>query len=512
LSDAGHQIASTEARLSTQEAVSLHLRNKGIIIGMLHHQKNQGTDEATGNTTRIRIAFWAILVLGVIARLLLYGDPRLAIATLDTKSYIDSSRASLLSWDAFRGRRLFTTNMVYKLISSNSNCGQIPISMVSVPAVGAKAGHEIHPCFETITVLQTFLSIASWLWLIFVVSRHLKAPLAKLLAAWVLVLFAFTPQIAEWDSILTSESLSLSLFVLSLGFLIEITFCLADESIKKDGTVNSLYILWFIFFALWLFVRDTNLIAIPVTLMFLVPIFLSKRFRTKPFILAPAILLIVLFAIGLLSSRQSPRWPPSIQETLQDWIFPFPARVQFLTEHFSMPAPDSANYQSWFNSRAPTAYSMFLLSHPGFIVTTLKDNWLVLHLSYMQPYYKLTKTNIDLVLLQVGEIVHPGSVAFYFADTIVMVLLWALVLSGRWRDRLAWMWALTWLYLTAGITLSLSFFGDSEGVMRHIFPSLVMFRLFLWVSLIVVIDAFIDRSDHPLSARSTSALQEMPKS
>jgi hypothetical protein len=466
-------------------------------MGMLHRHDDQGTDKTTGNTPAIRIAFWAILVLGAIFRLLLYGDPRLAVATLDTESYIDSSRASLLSWDALRGPRLFTTNMVYKLISSNSNCSQIPVSMLGMPAVGVEARREIHPCFETIAVLQTFLSIAGWLWLAFVVSLHLKAPLAKLLAAGILILFAFTPQIAEWDSVLTSESLSLSLFALSLGFLIEISFCRADGRIRRDGYVKSLYVLWFIFFTLWLFVRDTNLMAIPVTLIFLVPIFFSRRSSTKPLILALGILLIVLFTLGSLAARQSPRWSTPIKDTLEDWIFPFPARMQFLSEHFAMPAPDSADNKSWFDSRAPTAYSMFLLSHPGFIVTTVMDNWFVLYNGYMQPYYKLAKTNTASVLLQLSKLFHPGSSVFYLVDTIVLVSLWAAALTGR--ARLAWIWVLTWLYLTAAISLSLSFLGDSQGVMRHIFPSLEMFRLFLWLSLMVLIDSFIDLFDRPLT-------------
>jgi hypothetical protein len=468
-------------------------------MGMLHRHVDQRTGRATGNTSAIRIAFWAILVLGAILRLLLYGDPRLAVATLDTESYIDSSRASLLSWDILNGPRLFTTNMVYKLISSNSNCSRIPFSMVSMPAIGMETRREIHPCFETIAVLQTILSMVGWLWLAFVVSGHLKAPVAKLLATGILILFAFTPQIAEWDSVLTSESLSLSLFALSLGFLIEIAFCLADEDMRIDGYVKSLVVLWFIFFALWLFVRDTNLIAIPLTLMFLAPIFFSKRSSTKPLILALAILLILLFTLGSLAARQSPRWSIPIKDTLEDWIFPFPARMQFLSEHFAMPAPDSADYKSWFNSRAPTAYTMFLLSHPGFVVTTVINNWFILYTGYMQPYYKLAKTNTASVLLQLGELVHPGSVVFYLFDTIVLVSFWVAALIGRARDRPAWIWELTWLYLTAAITLSLSFLGDSQGVMRHIFPSLEMFRLFLWLSLMVLIDSCIDLFDRPLT-------------
>jgi hypothetical protein len=463
---------------------------------MLHRSDNQGTGRVIVNNVAVRIAFWVILVVGAISHMLLYGDPRLAVASLDTQSYIDSSRASLLSRDAFSGRRLFTTNIVYKLISSNSNCGQIPVSM---PAIGREANREIVPCFRTVAVLQTFLSIAGWLWLAFVVSRHLKAPLAKLLSAGILVLFAVTPQIAAWDSVLSSESLSISLFALSFGFLIEIAFDLTDERHRMTGHVITLYVCWFIFFVFWLFVRDTNIMAIPVTIMFFIPIFLSKRISTKPLVIVIGIFLIVLFAAGLLTARQSPRWQTSVQETLEDWIFPFPARVQFLSEHFAMPAPDSPDYKSWFDSIAPTAYSMFLLTHPGFIVTTIFDNSLVLYFSYIQPYYQLAETNTTPLLILLGETVHPGSAIFYLIDTILLVSFWIAALSRRANDRLGWMWALTWLYFTAAITLSLTFLADSEGVMRHILPYLEMFRLFLWLSLIVLIDAFINHTDHPLA-------------
>jgi hypothetical protein len=468
-------------------------------MNIFHRHNNQVSGTAIGTPIGIRIAFWVILILGAISRLLLYGDPRLAVASLDTKSYIDSSRVSLLSWNAFNGRRLFTTNMVYKLISSNSNCGEIPASMISMPAIGEEAKREIHPCFETIAVLQTFLSITGWLWLAFVVSRHLKSSLAKLLAAGFLVLFAFTPQIAGWDGVLTSESLSLSLFAISLGFLIEIGFCLTGENTRTDSTVKSVIFLWFIFFAMWLFMRDSNLIAIPVTLVFIVLWFVTKGFRTKPFILAPTILLIILFIIGSVSARQSPRWPPSVQETLQDWIFPFPARVQYLRETFAMPDPNSAEYKSWFDSRASTAYSVYLISHPGFVMSTVMNNRLILYFSYTEPYYKLAETKITSVLLQLGEIIHPGSAVFYLADTLILILLWDVALSRRRGNQMPWMWSLTWLYLTAAITLSLSFLADSEGAMRHIFPSLEMFRLLLWLSLIVLVDVFINRFDRPSS-------------
>ena len=461
-------------------------------MAMLRDQSSRAPRGVRGGNVGVQIAFWAILLLGALARLTLYGDPRLSIATLDTQSYVDSSRASLLSTDVFSGRRLPTTNMVFKLVSGNSNCGQITVSM---PAVGKEGRRDILPCFESVALLQSILSILGWLWLAFVLARHLTTATMKLLAAGVIILFAFTPQIAEWDSILASESLTLSLFAISLGLLIEAAFAWRDASRRPGRLVSALCVVWFIFFVLWVFVRDANILAIPVTLVLLAPVFFSRRLGIRSVIGVLAILLIVLFVFGWLGSRQSSRWQPSIQDSLRSWIFPYPGRVQYMSQHFAMPDPASAAFPFWFEHRAPTAYSTFLVSHPGFIVTTVMDNWLVFYHSYEQPYFPLAKTTTNFVLAQLGDVVHPGSAMIYLIDTLALVAFWAGALRGRAHQNLVWAWMFTWLFLTAGITLLLSYFGDADGSMRHIFPSLEMFRLLAWLSVLIFADAHIGRPE-----------------
>ena len=453
----------------------------------------------------VRIAFWAIALLATIWRLSLYGDPRLAIATTDTQSYIDASRALLLSPESFTGRRLFTTNVVYKAISAGSNCGSVAVSM---PAIGKEGRREIQPCFEVVAALQSFLSIGAWLWLAFVVSRRLTEPVAQLLAAVVLLLFAFTPQIAEWDSVMSSESLSISLFILSLGFLIEIAFRLPSASSGASAPPTSFYVLWFVSFALWLYVRDANLFAIPATLMIMIPLSISRSFSNKRPILVLAILLIALFILGLQTSRQSPRWQPSIRHSLETFVFPYPARVQFLSAHFSMPAPNSADHAAWFEERAPTAFSAFLVLHPGFIATTIIDNWIVFIHSYEQPYYQLGAANTTSPFLGFGELLHPASGVFYLVDTIVLIALCAAVCIGAGRHPLPWAWILIWLYLAAASTLVVSFFGDTDGVMRHIFPSLEMFRLLMWLSFLILVDTYLRRSHWISSTTATMATSD----
>ena len=431
------------------------------------------------------IGLWVICLLAVAGRLWLYGDLRLAIATADLNSYIRSSRAPVFSWADFSGRRLFTTNLVFRSISQGSNCGEAPISS---PATGEEGQRGIQPCVATIAVAQALLSIVGWAWLAFAISRQLSATAARLLGAATILLFGFTPQLAAWDSILSSESLTLSLFALSLGCLVELAFLWPSEVSRRSAYTLLLCALWLISFALWVFTRDANLYAIPVTLVLLVPLAGSKTPRRRRWLVTVAIILTGLLVLGLLSSRQSTRWQPSIQHSLETFIFPYPAREEFLSERFGMPRPSSPEYAPWFESQAPTAFAGFLAFHPGFIAQTILENWSIFTQNYQQPYFRLENADAEAALLQFGEVLHPSSGAFYLLDALILIAISIAALTGRDIRRSTWAWILGWLYLTAAATLVLSFIGDTCGVQRHIFPSLEMLRLLMWMSLFVLMD------------------------
>lgn len=478
-------------------------------------QQNEqgGEDPKTSGTSRnavfIGVAFLLIAIAALTFRIAVYGDPRLSIGTPDTPSYIDSSRPPLLSWGSFVARRLFTTNVLYKLVSANRRCGRV---IVSNPAIGREGTRTIRRCLRNVALLQSLLSIASWLGLALVIARHLRGAFTKLLGASLILFFGFTPQIAEWDSVLSSESLSLSLFFLSLALLIEIVFALRDENGTKTRYFKWIFGVWLLVFALWLFVRDANLYAIPVTVLLSMPAFFIKGFTGRRLALISVLVLIGLFILGLVSSRQSPRWPPSIKNSLETFVYPFPGRVQFLQQNSGMPALGTPAFESWFNAKAPTAFSMFLLTHPGFIVQTMVDNWTIFSLSYTQPYYKLTPTNTPSLSVQLGEWLHAGSGVFYLIDTIVMVAVLIAALSRRTSAATPWAWILSWLYLTAAITLFISFFGDTNGIMRHVFPSLEAFRLLMWLSLLILLDQYMQRSDKPPAGSTSLTASDGPRS
>jgi hypothetical protein len=153
----------------------------------------------------LNILILCILALGVWMRVSLYGDLRLSVGNAETPSYIESSRAPLFSWDIFAGKRLFTTNLIFKMANNESEC---PLAPVSSPVDGVENYREIQPCFDNIVLLQNILAALGWCCLAWSISRFLGNPLLKISSAILILAFAFTPQIAEWDSILSPESRS----------------------------------------------------------------------------------------------------------------------------------------------------------------------------------------------------------------------------------------------------------------------------------------------------------------
>ncbi|MCK6584571.1 MAG: hypothetical protein L6Q49_15865, partial [Anaerolineales bacterium] len=246
-----------------------------------------------------------VFTVGISIRATWYGDLRLSIANAETDSYISASRASIFSWKIFAGQRLFTTNLIYKLANDPANCA---ITSFGKPGLGEEDAREIQPCFDRIALLQNYLSIFGWCFLGWMLARWLKNPFVKIFGATSIMVFGFTPQIAEWDSVLSPESLSLSMFAILIGLALEVVFraASADEPFKSitDKALLAGLMVWYF---LWVFVRDVHLYAIPITLLLTVPLFLLKKYKTARPLYYASTALMIFFVIGYLSARDSLR-------------------------------------------------------------------------------------------------------------------------------------------------------------------------------------------------------------
>src|SRR5688500_9504452 len=129
----------------------------------------------------------AVIVIAVVMRLTVYGDLRLSIANADTRSYVESSRVNLLSWEALTTYRPFTTNLIYKIL--------IPGDYDRTASTGESdtTHRRISAGFKDIAALQSFISIVGWGILAWVFSFELKNGIIRVASAAMIMGFGFTP-------------------------------------------------------------------------------------------------------------------------------------------------------------------------------------------------------------------------------------------------------------------------------------------------------------------------------
>jgi hypothetical protein len=425
-----------------------------------------------------------ILIAAVWFRLTAYGDLRLSIATLDTQSYMDASRVPLLSWQSFTAERLFGTNLLYRFAGA-MDC---KVQVLSVPAVGKESHRQDQTCFEALVLTQTLLSVAGWGLFILGFAKAMTDWFSKIAAAIVLSMFAFVPQIADWDSILSSESLSFSLFALALGFLL-----LAGRRLRSTSTGRnapngsySLAVGGLISLALWSLARDPN--VYPVLLFCLMALAAVLLFRARANIaVAGLVCLLGVSIFGLISSMQSDRWRIPISGAYGDFVLSDPARVQEL-QRLGMPDPSSDIFRSWFDRHGATSYALILLSHPRFVASTIFNNLDYLFSNNNQPYFKTAELPARNLALQIGDWVQVRSSAVVLVGLLATLGLIVVGLRTRSRRILAWGWLMSWLLLSGLLTAILTFFADPVGVERHVLFSLVLLRLLMWMGLLVLID------------------------
>lgn len=451
----------------------------------------------------VNLIILLILVIGSYFRLTWYGDLRLSVANAETDSYMSSAQNPVFSWKIFAGQRLFTTNLIYKLANDPIAC---PIISYGKPGIGEEVNRKIQQCFDKIALIQNCLAIAGWCFLGWVVASKLKNPLLKMFTATAIMLFGFTPQIAEWDSVLSPESLSLSLFAITLGIAFELGFRMGTaEAPFSTRMEKTLTVILLVIFLLWVFVRDVHLYAIPITLTMLAPLFFLKKFRGTKILPIIFAVLSFFFIVGFLSARDSlraTRYP--IMNSLDFYIWPHPARVEFFKE-YGMPEKDNPDYklaplyQAWADKHATKAYAIFLATHPGFVITTLWENMDLLVDDYAQPYFLTDEVKNRRFMLTIGEMVNPESGSVYILTLLATLALLMQIPVHRTSLLTTWAWLAIWVYGIAMVTLFISYFGDTAGLRRHIMPSVELVRLHFWVFLAPFLDLSLMTNKNPHS-------------
>ncbi|MFM8425938.1 MAG: hypothetical protein ACKOBL_12240 [Chloroflexota bacterium] len=429
------------------------------------------------------VAVFVIILVFSVLRVKFYGDPALSIAGNDTITYVEAAQVPLFSAEIMTGRRLLTTNLIYKFFEPENGYEILVNGSVDTTR------RVIQPGFDKIVILQLILSLLGWGALAWFVAENLRDPWLKILSAILILLFAYTPQMADWDSILMSESLTFSLFAFQLALLIKI----ASEIYKNpEAKITHWAISWGVVFFFWTFLRDTNLFTALMSIVMIAILFVSQRFRKSKSLLGIATFLMLTFVLGIYTSSISVRSTVQLINLYKDDIFPHPERVGYF-EKFGMPALETSEFKAWVAEKGSSAMAQFMLSHPGYpTLKILRDFEPAFH-EIKQTYFTAKYLNPTReVLFALGNAFHPENTTPFLMSLIVLVGIIFLAAKDVDNSRL-WAWIGLWLFFSSSLTLIPTILGDTWALNRHALYSTTIFRLTPLVFSVILVDIAIQK-------------------
>lgn len=436
----------------------------------------------------------ALILVVSFLRVKFYGDPALSIAGNDTITYVESSQAPLFSAEMLTGRRLLTTNLVYKMFE--------PVGGYEILINGSlettRRGHQ--PGFDRIVIFQLGLSLIGWGALAWFISHSLKNSWMQVLSALLILAFAYTPHMADWDSILMSESLTFSLFALQLALLIKITFELYKD---PDAKVTGFVLAWGFVTFFWVFLRDTNVFTALMTLVMIAILLVSPRYRKKKTLIGTMLFLAFIAVLGIVTARESVRTIVQIRNIYKDDIFPNPGVVAVF-QNMGMPVDSffAPEFEPWLQTEGASTLFRFMFDHPGYVATKLWNDFPDSFYEIQQTYFTARDLNpIRDILFTLGNALHPENTTPFLGS--VLPLLGILFLASKnIGDSRPWIWLGLWLFFTATLTLVPTILGDTWALNRHALYSTMIYRLTMWLFPIILADIALGRE--PNVATSTA--------
>ncbi len=426
-----------------------------------------------------------LICLGL--RIAIYGDMRYSIGTNDSSSYYTQANIPLFSWEAWTARRLPSYPMFFRLFQPDGGYPEMTaVSYPAAPGVGER-DKVIQPGFEPVVLAQAIIAMFAWVVFVLVLCRHLKVKIMRPIAAGIILLFAFSPSLAEWDSILMSESLSFSLFTLMMTLTLELFFRVSIEK-KNPGTLSKvLMLLWALLVPAWAFMRDSNAQTLIILVVFFIAFFLIPGIRKNmPVFWVAGIGLWVLFLYGWYSYTTSAanRWAWGWFDIYNHWVSLYPARKQFFLDH-GMPDPWT---HEWVQESGTKTYFLFLISHPGFMVTELLGRLSDAFSENVQPFFFTYPTLPRKMVLAIGDIFHPLSSTAFLFPLFSGILIFIAAIRNSLQQNKHWFWLVLWLVSMIYGQYAASFYGDSGGLIRHTLGAVVYMRLMIWLLPIILLE------------------------
>lgn len=454
------------------------------------------------NTPRLLFAFWLLLIFLVALRFSAYEPMERSVANYDTEQFVGSSGLSFFTPRFFTSDRPATIALVYKILGPMDS---YQLTNLSSPGDFLNPPLAVQPGYDKVASLQNLLSVTAWLILAVVLFRNLRYPLARVLGPALVLLFGFAPQATEWNYVLMSEPISISLFVLLLVLSLELA---AQLAARKPVSVW-LWAGWLANLIFWVFARDTNTYFLPVLLVPIVlALFLRERSGFAPhkqLLLALAAGLLALFFVQSHTAQLSGRWINPFFNNLLGHVFPVPEHLAFFEER-GLPATeevlalrdspftqlkffDIPELLTWTRAHGSSTYVAFIATHPVWALHTFWQGTQASFAENMQPFFTRNADVTEAWFVYLGNLMHPKDVSVLAVVLIELGLLVYFALRRKDARLSAMMLCLAVFFVGEIAMLFVSILGDAAGIVRHTIGSLIPLRLSIWLLLVFVMDA-----------------------
>jgi hypothetical protein len=382
-------------------------------------------------------------------------------STADTTAYIRISKEPILAQKFLAGSRPPVFPLLLKLLDRNE---------------------------ERVVWAQGIFSVISWSVLAVAVAASLRASMIRLAAFGLMLLLSLYRYVIGWDSVLLTESISLSFLALFLAAWLWLA-----QGWRWHKILALLLVSVF-----WCFSRDTNAWVILMVAFLLLVLVLLHLIDRRYLVLASAFA--VMFFFSNLSADIGGRWVFPFQNVLGQRILPDAQAVEFfskcgmpvtpallqLSGEFASGAerafyedPALAGYRLWLHESGKACYVRWLLSNPlESIRAPLAEFNTLLNLQNMQPFL-FSKRFSPILPARLEAMLYPRQYLLYL---FVLTLLLAIIalFASAWRRNHAW-GVIVGMILLVIPHYFITWHGDIMGIYRHVLAVSIQFYLGVWL-------------------------------
>jgi hypothetical protein len=437
-------------------------------------RRNRGRSTRVRPPSRARVSFALLAALYIGLRVVSFAGVAV-VRYPDSTSYLAVAKEQLHSWAFWAGARPWTVPLLYKVLPDSD--------------AGRSAG-------------QLVISLLCWLALATATARCVRHERLRVVAFAVVLLFSLSPSITRWDSLILTESLSVSLTAAVMAAWLTVM------RLPRPSALSIASVL--VVTLLWTFARDTN--AVLVMLVALLVLVWVIRPGPKA---GRIVLLTGLVAIAGASLASTTSAAAKLRRVERPMVGAVGLRVLAdpdLTEYFrhhGMPAPtprvranaarlkgigeglptdgETEVFLDWVRAHGRSTLGRYLLTHPRAATLPLFTH--NADLADESGGYRPPGAR-PIVPPVLRSVVYPGPGEAALA-VAAAVLLAAVVVARRSRARRAWAVPVVALLMLIPYA-SLLWHGDAFEVSRHAFLVQMVLRLCPLLLGVFLIDARLD--------------------